>query len=167
MTAMMGPRAARSQSNHQVLVEEFMRKAEQEVPFNPTIPDADVRLLRARLVAEEALELIEALGIFLVDKTTGSVLSFDKLNFMCEWPVAVDIAKVADGVCDTRVVATGTLSAFGLCDWQLQQAIDLSNLEKFGPGGHKHPETGKWIKPENWKTPDLAKLIDLQRQPIK
>jgi len=40
-----------------------MQQAGQETPSKPTIPDEATRLLRARLILEEALETISALGV--------------------------------------------------------------------------------------------------------
>ncbi|RME85522.1 MAG: hypothetical protein D6785_04320, partial [Planctomycetota bacterium] len=49
-------------SPHQKRVEEFMRLAGQEIPEVPTLPDEKTRLLRSKLILEEALETIHALG---------------------------------------------------------------------------------------------------------
>ena len=49
-------------SDHQLSVEEFMRNALQDVPDDPALPNEVVRLLRARLIFEEAKETIAALG---------------------------------------------------------------------------------------------------------
>ena len=48
-------------SEHQQRVDEFMRLAKQNLPAVPTEPSEEVRLLRAKLIFEEAVETIRAL----------------------------------------------------------------------------------------------------------
>jgi hypothetical protein len=51
-------------TQHQLRIEEMMRKAEQGLPQVPTAPSIDVRLLRAKLILEEAIETIrKGLGV--------------------------------------------------------------------------------------------------------
>ncbi len=50
------------QSSHQQRVEHFMRQARQPLPEEPSIPSEEIRRLRAKLILEEALETIKALG---------------------------------------------------------------------------------------------------------
>lgn len=139
-----------TKSAHQDRVEEFMRLAGQDVPSKPTIPDAETRLLRAKLIFEEAIETIEALGFAVIHQ--GGETTFDDVY-------GPNMVEVADGCADIKVVTTGTLSAFGLPDVELQKMIDEANLRKFGPGGHRRDD-GKWIKPPDWKAPDIKGWID-------
>ena len=44
-------------------IREFMQKANQETPSEVTIPDEETRILRAKLIVEEALETVRALGV--------------------------------------------------------------------------------------------------------
>jgi predicted HAD superfamily Cof-like phosphohydrolase len=71
--------------------------------------------------------------------------------------------EVADGCADVSVVTIGTLSACGIADKPLLKEVDESNLRKFGPGYSKR-EDGKWIKPPDWKVPDIAKVLNEQMQ---
>jgi predicted HAD superfamily Cof-like phosphohydrolase len=145
-------------SAHQQRVDEFMRLAGQELPTVPTIPSDEVRLLRAKLILEEAIETIHALGVTVIDEC-GYAPLVDELTFKITGPM--DIVEVVDGCCDTIVVTTGTLSAIGVSDEAMQQAIDESNLAKFGPGGHRRDD-GKWIKPPDHKAPDILALLTEQ-----
>lgn len=92
---------------HQQRVEEFMRKAEQEIPDAPCIPSEEVRLLRAKLILEEAVETVEALGFF-VTMTDDGV----KPAGRCE----SNLEQIADGCAGLSVVTIGTLSACGIHD---------------------------------------------------
>lgn len=149
-------------SAHQQRVDEFMRLAGQELPTVPTVPSDEVRLLRAKLIFEEAMETIKALGVSIVDEMNYAPL-LDELQFKITGPM--DIVEVVDGCCDTIVVTTGTLSAIGVSDEAMQRAIDESNLAKFGPGGYRRDD-GKWIKPPDHKAPDImALLIEQGYQP--
>jgi predicted HAD superfamily Cof-like phosphohydrolase len=135
-------------SQHQRRIEKFMAKAKQPVPDRPTIPSREVRLLRARLILEEACETIEALG-FKVTKATIE-------------PSAkkVDLLQIADGCGDLSVVTIGTLSACGIQDEPVLRAIDVNNLRKFGKGATLD-QYGKLIKPKQHKPPDLRAVLRL------
>lgn len=147
-------------SMHQLRVDEFMRKATQDVPTAIVIPDAKIRKLRAKLILEEALETIEALGCE-VEVCVGSERVMGELerqhSTLFDPRIVVkkeaDIVKVVDGCCDLKVVTTGTLSAFGIEDEPYQEMVDYANLRKFGPGGRLGSD-GKWIKPPDFIGPD-------------
>lgn len=142
-------------TEHQQRVEEFMKLAGQEVPARITVPSEEVRRLRAKLILEEALETVEALGFHHVgvkDTTVDDYLS------NCQ-SVEPDLVEVIDGCSDLKVVTTGTLSAFGVPDLIFQCEVDNNNLAKFGPGGYRR-EDGKWMKPVDHKPPKIAELIE-------
>lgn len=148
-----------AQTAHQERIEEFMQKAEQSVPDYPVEPDKPTRLLRAKLILEEALETVSALG---VNVTTPSSLSsptvpiqFKDLQFFINPYKPFDMVEVVDGCCDISVVTIGTLSACGVKDAALLLEVDLSNLAKFGPGSSKRKD-GKWLKPEGWTPPAIS-----------
>lgn len=145
-------------SVHQQRVDAFMRLAQQEVPTYPIVLSEDVRLTRARLILEEALETInKGLGVDvrLVVGSDGGV-HFEKCQFAVFRPF--DLVETVDGCCDLNYVSTGTLSACGICDEPVQRAVDEHNLAKFGPGAYKD-EHGKWIKPAGLQPPNIAGLI--------
>lgn len=143
-------------SEHQHLVDRFMWLAGQTVPLVPTEPMLGVRILRAKLILEEALETIAALGVQ-VDAANGAgLLNIDKLTYSLQGEI--NMVEVVDGCCDIAVVTTGTLSAIGVSGYTMQSLVDLNNLEKFGPGGHRR-EDGKWMKPLDHKPPDIYKEL--------
>lgn len=168
---------ARSVSDHYVKVSELARKIGHDLPAAPTVPDSETRILCARLVMEEALELVEALGVQLfvlpccyaaADATERFQLdpSDVKVGGQLEFSAAgeVDLGAVANEAADSRVVATFAMALCGIADESVQSAVDNANLAKFGPGGYKDPTTGKWVKPKDHKKPDFSEIIRLQRE---
>jgi len=148
-------------SAHQLRVEEFMRRAGQPVAERPALPSENIRSLRARLILEEALETVEALGFRVsIDSDAGlySAVLTSRTGFdlqPCGRPSLIDIA---DGCADISVVTTGTLSACGIPDEPLLSLVDENNLAKFGPG-HSFNGHGKLIKPPTHRPPDIAALL--------
>jgi predicted HAD superfamily Cof-like phosphohydrolase len=146
-------------SQHQFRVEEFMKLAGQEVPAVPTMPSAEIRKLRAKLILEEALETVKALGfragVYSVDNYFTRI-EMERLELRTDFDP--DMVEIIDGCCDLKVVTTGTLSAFGLPDEPFQTEVDRNNLAKFGPGGHRRDD-GKWVKPPGHKPPDIAGIL--------
>ena len=152
---------------HQQRIDEFMRKAGQDVPDKPCIPDAKTRVLRARLILEEALETIHAMGVHVElrtheDAPSVFITSLKDLSIHAGGgDLEVDLEGVADGCADISVVTIGTLSAFGIADQPILEEVDAANLRKFGPGGHRN-EHGKWIKPADWTPPNINARLDEQ-----
>ena len=136
-------------TDHQKRIEELMRRASQELPIKPIMPPQAVRQLRANLILEEALETIEALGF---------AVKLNNNDFVAVQMGEPDIVKVVDGCADVSVVTIGTLSAFGVSDQPILEAVDANNLEKFGPGSYRR-EDGKWIKPPGHKPADIMDLL--------
>lgn len=160
-------RDSRRKTEHQQRVEQFMRLAGQEIPDKPTIPSEEVRLLRARLILDEALETIEALGFELWVNPDTVIHSPIKPEFdngdgdgcLSLIPSLVpDLEQISDGVADISVVSIGTLSACGIADDPILREVDESNLRKFGPGGRLRDD-GKWIKPDDWEPPKIAERL--------
>lgn len=142
-----------------------MNKAGQEVPSIPTIPNEETRILRAKLILEECLETIYAMGIDIFPNYENYQnqdplpINIEDIDFKTSDRYDVNIVEVADGCADIKVVTTGTLAAFGIhADDELQDMIDDSNLDKFGPGGYRRDD-GKWIKPPDWKAPDIMGFL--------
>jgi hypothetical protein len=123
-----------------------MSKARQVVPATPTVPEEKIRLLRARLILEEACETIHALGFGL------------QVGELKPRPGGIDLVDIADGCGDLSVVTIGTLSACGIEDEPVLREIDENNLTKFRPG-HTIDEFGKLLKPADHKPPDLAGVL--------
>lgn len=127
----------------------------QKVPESAyTVPDRATRLLRARLILEEALETIHALGFEAGDE--DGQWRMENALFQEHYPAReVEIKDVIDGCCDLIYVATGCLVAFGVPDLPHLAEVCAANDRKF-PGGVAitDPETGKFLKPAGWTGPD-------------
>lgn len=156
-----GRGAAWVTSCHYDRVREFMEHAQQEVKDSPEIPSMDVRELRARLVLEEALELVEALGFKVCPE--GNPITWLKIEELRFDPACnPDLVGIADGCADLSVVNTGTMIACGIRDLGLLDIVDENNLAKFGPGGYRR-EDGKWVKSPNHQPPDIEGLLKHQQ----
>lgn len=145
-------------SDHYHKVVEFMLRAGQEVPLVASEPSVEVRKLRAKLILEEALETINALGCSINVGVPCDDLCSEKPSIFVDVDKTFNLAEVIDGCADIKVVTTGTLIACGIPDELPQSMVDESNLKKFGPGGRRR-EDGKWLKPENWKAPNWQNYL--------
>jgi len=128
----------------------------QEVPERYAIPNVETRLLLARLIYEEAMETIQALGCYRVHDAAAGEHSIDLENIERD---KLNIDDIIDGCCDTIYVATGALCAVGAPDVRHLQEVCVANDSKFPQGNAIiDPKTGKYLKPKDWKAPDHAKI---------
>jgi len=142
----------------------IMNKVDQTTSETLRVPSAQERLLRAKLIFEEAIETIEALGIS---------VNFDVAASQSEKPYDITVVfndageasynpkEVLDGVCDLTVVANGTLLCCGLHN-VLEDAlkrVDLNNWSKVKNGVIRNAD-GKYQKPPGYKQVVLDDLIE-------
>lgn len=165
----MKPSKTESQHN----VEKFMRLAKQTVNEQPiTQLDQQTAILRARLLYEECMETIQALGVVpLIKIPYGSSFinpALDDVDDM-EWVFHqrdVDIPEIIDGLCDVGVICDGTAASLGIPLQHFRSMVDDNNLEKFGPG-HSFSSDGKLIKPPGFQGPKIKeeweKLVSLTK----
>lgn len=158
-----------SKSEHQIKVEEFMQGIGNEVPFGPKMPDEETRKLRARLVLEEALETIEALGFDVClpfrrrAATEAETVEMDAVSLLPNFKE--DLAKIADGCADLSVVTIGTLSSCGLSDIALLEEVDQNNLDKIR-APMNWDEFGKLIKPADHQPPRIEMILEHQNAAV-
>lgn len=135
----------------------------QKVEKSYKVPKAEIRMLLAKLVFEEALETIRALGIaiefsdgeYTHDVTGIEIDRFDIVD--AHDPVLpLDIDTIIDGACDTIYVATGVLVAMGVPDLPHLAEVCRANDRKFPKGVATIGAHGKYLKPAGWKGPDHA-----------
>lgn len=149
-----------TKSLHQARIERFMQGVGQDVPVSPSVPSEEVRVLRAKLILEEALETVRAMGLdpLLTNQHgTADTIYIDDIDFDVS-PDNIRIEEVIDGCCDLSVVTIGTLSAFGVPDAIFLEEIDCNNLSKV-EGGYRR-EDGKWMKPDDWQPPSIMNILN-------
>jgi predicted HAD superfamily Cof-like phosphohydrolase len=123
------------------------------------MPD-DMRMRRARIFGEEALEKIAAC-IGVTEAITLLQELAAKLREKRGTGAPGDIPEIADGCIDTAVTAAGTLCELGIDDLPLMEEVMDKNDAKVGGGKDAF---GKFKKPAGWTPPDIAGLIEKQRR---
>ena len=137
-------------------------RPEVALPEVPCIPPIGVRMLRARLILEEALETINALGFKI---KLNPISSSNEIRDMSDCALvshgdAPDLEGIVDGCCDVIYVATGTLLACGVPDVPHLEIVSRANNAKFPGGVATLNEYGKFQKPAGWEAPDHMSLIN-------
>jgi predicted HAD superfamily Cof-like phosphohydrolase len=156
----------RAATGHFLKVMEVARQAGgNPLPTAPKEPTPAEAVLCARLILEEALETVAALGVevkVIPEHVIGTPITFEGLLFKSVAPA--DLVQTIDGCCDTRVVSTFTMVLCGVTDHVPQTLVDDNNLAKFEPGkgGYRDPETGKWIKPPGHPKPAIREALIAQ-----
>lgn len=155
-------------TSHAVMVACFSKLAGQSIPEVPTIPDEKTRILRAKLIMEEALATIRGLGvnIYCCDPHNAIEVNIDvmkegRLVFSKDDFHEPSLKDIVDGCLDLRVVTTGTLISCGIVDSpDLQELVDLNNITKFRKDKDGYlREDGKWIKPSDHPKPEIEKVL--------
>lgn len=139
-------------------VAEFMHAFGQPVRTTPTadIPD-DERLLRVRLVIEEALEFAEAMGCLVWPNSDGPLAPKGTIVEIAG-DTPIDLVEATDALGDIIVVTKGSAHSLGLPIDEAFEAIHASNMKKLGPDGRVVfiEGTNKVGKPEGWVPPTAA-----------
>ncbi len=109
----------------------LMKQFEQEVKDSPELPDAATRLLRARLVFEEALEFVRACGCT-VNSGTGAPM-IDDIAVQLDPNGTPNLVEYVDGCIDQLVVTYGALNAAGIEAQSAWDEVQRSNMSKAWP----------------------------------
>jgi predicted HAD superfamily Cof-like phosphohydrolase len=125
----------------------WMRAVEQVLPEKPTPATHEVRVLRAKLVLEEAQELVDALGFSV------------KIELDVRDPKEPDFVEMIDALCDLMYVVEGAGCAFGVDLEAFFAEVHDSNCTKIG--GLRR-EDGKVVKPPWYRVPNLQPILDAQ-----
>jgi predicted HAD superfamily Cof-like phosphohydrolase len=154
--------------SHEDRVRKFMADIGQPTPDVPAIPPLDRRILRAKLIWEEALETIEALGVRVLIYAEGSRLELSKANPELDvnpWQ-GPDLEGIVDGCADISVVTMGTLIECGVQATPILEEVDAANQRKVDDGyisdGSDGNPVGKLIKSKDWMPPDIVKHLEAQ-----
>lgn len=137
-------------------VAEFMTAFGQTVRSTPTTQIADAeRLLRVRLVIEEALEFAEAMGCSLHNGHGPVVRSNTVVSVGARR--RVDLVEAADALADLTVVTKGSALTLGIPLDEVFAAVHATNMAKMGPDGEPvRDDHGKVCKPAGWVGPTAA-----------
>lgn len=152
-----------SEYNPEYDVAVMMEAFGQEVRLTPQLPDEATRLLRARLILEEALEtIVKGLGVDVICDMGDSrvrVASIHDLRLEIGGPG--DIVELADGTADLKVVTYGTDNACGIPCNAVFKEVMRSNMSK-APGGKVNRDAfGKVVKPDSYSPANVRKVLGL------
>lgn len=141
-------------TKEQADVKSWMQKFGQETPDKPTIPSLEIRKLRAKLILEEALETILALG-FNVEVRHEPIEN--RLYEPCiHGQTEPCLLCIADGLADLHYVAyCGTAVACGIDMEPVFEEVHRSNMSKLWTSAEwLNTETkymnGSEVSPNKW-----------------
>lgn len=82
---------------------------------------------------------------------------------------AENAAELLDAIADSIYVLLWTGLRLNLPVHEAFLAVQRANMAKLGPDGRaiKNPETGKVMKPEGWKPPDILALVIEHREKLR
>jgi predicted HAD superfamily Cof-like phosphohydrolase len=112
-------------------IAELMRQYQQEVKTAPGMPGEATRLLRARLVFEEALEFVRACGCTVA--LDGEAAVVDRISVVDDPAGTPDLVEYVDGCIDQLVVTYGARNAAGVRVQPAWDEVQRSNMSKAWP----------------------------------
>ena len=122
-------------SNFYTDVRDFHIAFSQPVGDKPHLPVDKERTLRKTLLHEEMNEYFAA----------------ERID---------DIVEIADALADIIYIACGTAVSYGIPLDKVFEEVHRSNMAKLVDGKPLKREDGKVIKPEGWKPPDIAGVLE-------
>jgi predicted HAD superfamily Cof-like phosphohydrolase len=111
----------------------LMKQFEQEVRDSPELPNPAIRLLRARLVFEEALEFVKACGCTVTTLSSTEAPVIDDIAVKLDPNGEPDFVEYVDGCIDQLVVTYGALNAAGIQAQSAWDEVQRSNMSKAWP----------------------------------
>ena len=151
-------------------VQQFHLAMGQQDPQTPTMPGLPTRILRAKLILEEAIEMVvDGLGVDVVTGTTTQALRDIRRELRKPDAEIFEIhpgslTEIADGIADLKYVANGTALACGIDMEPVDDEVQRSNLSKF-IDGHRRAD-GKWQKGPSYSPTDIARILSEQAIPL-
>jgi predicted HAD superfamily Cof-like phosphohydrolase len=113
----------------------LMKQYNQQVKESPELPDPGTRLLRARLVFEEALEFVRGCGCTVTKTVAGEdqAAVIDEITVVLDPNGTPDFVEYVDGCIDQLVVTYGALNAAGVKAQPAWDEVQRSNMSKAWP----------------------------------
>lgn len=140
----------------------FMQKAGQATPEKLTVPSEQDRILRAKLIIEEAFELINK-GLGIEVNNFGHFLKPNDFGYIITGEA--DPIESLDGACDLYWVGVGGVAiVFGADLNSVLDEVDRSNQSKF-IDGHRR-EDGKWQKGKSYSPADIKSVLKDRVRPL-
>lgn len=136
-------------------VQAFHEAMGATVGKTPAIRDAE---LRAKLIMEEAVETIAALGFHaegIINSDESIQIGGHDLGYFYRAP-RPSLPDAIDGICDLTYVALGTAVAAGIDLDPHWQEVQRANMAKLGGGMRAD---GKALKPVGWEPPDHESIL--------
>ncbi len=148
------------------LVREFHEAFGVECADAPTPSTNAVRVLRVMLIAEELVELCDALAITLRIDTGRQANRFKAFSYggSDSEPTDIDMAEVADALADLDYVIQGSNLAFGIPAAEVTAEVHMANMSKLGSDGKPVLlPSGKITKGPMYTPPDVARVLGVKR----
>ncbi len=138
-------------------VTEFHRAFNLPIGGLDFMPDNDRVRLRARLIAEEFCEMLDAMFNLDGKETQVNAIGVLLADIIQDSTVRVDMPEFADALADLDYVIEGSRIEFGIDGAPVAAAVHAANMAKLGPDGRPIVRAdGKVTKPEGWTPPDIA-----------
>lgn len=138
----------------------------QERLERPGIPSNATMRFRVRLVAEEFVEMLQA--VYAISHRTKSPVYGPKFGEFVDYldyvidhlPMKIDLPEFIDALGDLKVVTEGAFVACGVDSRPIQLAIHHANMAK--KDGPLRESDGKRLKPPGWKPADIKNELHKQ-----
>jgi predicted HAD superfamily Cof-like phosphohydrolase len=114
----------------------LMQLFNQQVKESPELPDPETRLLRARLVFEEAIEFVKGCGCTVTMAGSDGeeqAAVIDQISVVLDPEREPDFVEYVDGCIDQLVVTYGALNAAGVKAEPGWDEVQRSNMSKAWP----------------------------------
>lgn len=137
-------------------------------PISPDVPKLRDAELRARLIAEEAVETIAALvgaraALGILDEFGDKLFEGNEEDGWAQ----PDLVEAVDGLCDLIYVTLGTAEAIGIDLEPHFDAVHAANMAKTSAKINKHGKRGG--KPPGWVSPNeaIANILEDQIDQVR
>ena len=117
--------------DYEAMVKEFHVKFSHIIAENPTVGKTITAILRARLIEEEAKELVKSMS-------------------------KGDVVGIADGIADLLYVVFGTAISFGIPIGEVFKEVHRSNMSK----SNDKTYIGKTKKGPDFSPPNIKEILD-------
>lgn len=146
------------------LVQEFHGVFGHPIEPDPTVPTAETRLLRFRLIFEELMEFGRAIGLNDLQDMDQEEFDENIKSAMEQFTISpdakVDLTEAADALGDLDYVVQGSNLVFGFPAEDVVREIHRANMSKLGEDGRPIRDAfGKIIKGPNYRKPNVARLL--------